>query len=128
MLDLDKQLSEATKSAVVSFEWPAHVHEIFNNILMNTKEIVVGANNVDAIEQQLNSAVTKGSRTGKPHSLIMEERGAISAKYVAVSSRTAVWSLNMHPKIQATSPRLRACRLLTLTRVFSKRGFLSFVA
>ena len=53
MLDSDKQLSESTKSAVVSFEWLAHVHEVFNNIFMNTKEIVVGANNVDILEQQL---------------------------------------------------------------------------
>ena len=33
------------KSAIASFEWIAHVHEIFNNTLMNTS-IVIDKNNV----------------------------------------------------------------------------------
>ena len=35
-----ESLIEVTKSAIVSFEWMAHVHEMFNNILMNTQHIV----------------------------------------------------------------------------------------
>lgn len=34
------------KSAIASFEWLAHVHEIFNNTLMNTK-IVIDKDNID---------------------------------------------------------------------------------
>jgi hypothetical protein len=39
-------LSTGNQSAVVSFEWMAHVHEIFNNILMDIKQIVIDSKNI----------------------------------------------------------------------------------
>ena len=47
----------STKADIVSFEWMAHVHGIFNNILMNTKEIIVDAKNIQVFEKQLNKSL-----------------------------------------------------------------------
>ena len=45
-------LSPATRSAIATFEWMANVHEIFNNILMNTS-IVIDKDNVHCYERQV---------------------------------------------------------------------------
>ncbi|EJK74435.1 hypothetical protein THAOC_03886, partial [Thalassiosira oceanica] len=44
--DRNLNLGDDQKSAIASYEWLAHVHEIFNNTLMNTK-IVIDKYNID---------------------------------------------------------------------------------
>ena len=38
---IHKPRLEQLKSDIASFEWLAHVHEIFNNTLMNTKKVII---------------------------------------------------------------------------------------
>ena len=35
------------KSDIASYEWLGHVHEIFNNTLMNTKRVIIDSKNID---------------------------------------------------------------------------------
>ena len=57
MTEAQPRLKKADQSAIVSFEWMAHVHEIFNNILMNVKTILIDANNIQVFETRLKNSM-----------------------------------------------------------------------
>ena len=43
----DRERLKKLKSDIASYEWLGHVHEIFNNTLMNTKRVIIDKKNID---------------------------------------------------------------------------------